>query len=213
MYIDTAMGRAGGMTLANPDLKPEESDNFEIGLRFDNGILTADAAVFYSDASNYIAVTPISNDVNQYTNVANAETIGLELDASLKLGKFEPYAVLTLLSREYEENGFTTKKTGTPKLTARYGLRYADEYKSVAYRVNAWAQTQTAVEYGYEDPADNIRYGGATTFNLTAGADFGPKRAYNVEAGLYNITDKLYQNNGSIYEAGRHFAVKLNAKF
>lgn len=215
-YVDTSMGSSSGITYANPDLKPETSDNFEIGARYTNGTVRIDAAVFYSDADDYITTVAIDNNNNyRYTNVGKAKTIGFELDAGVQLGDFEPYTVLTILRREYEENGVETTKTGTPKVTARYGIRYNTEYNGALWRADAYAVTQSATEsLDVSDPdAEVISYGGATTFNLTGGVSFGPDNAYSFDAGFYNIGDKAYQNNGAIYEAGRHFAVKLNAKF
>ena len=54
LYIDTSMGSTG-TTYANPDLKPETSDNFEIGARWNSTGLSADLAIFYSTADDYIA--------------------------------------------------------------------------------------------------------------------------------------------------------------
>lgn len=214
LYIDTSMGSMG-TTYANPDLKPETSDNFEIGARYSSGIIRVDAAIFYSDADDYITTVAIDENNSRYTNVGKAKTIGFELDAGVQLGDFEPYTVLTILRREYEENGVETTKTGTPKVTARYGVRYNTEYNGALWRADAYAVTQSATEsLDVSDPdAEVISYGGATTFNLTGGVSFGPDNAYSFDAGFYNIGDKAYQNNGAIYEAGRHFAVKLNAKF
>lgn len=214
LYIDTSMGSMG-TTYANPDLKPETSDNFEIGARYSSGIIRVDAAIFYSDADDYITTVAIDENNSRYTNVGKAKTIGFELDAGVQLGDFEPYTVLTILRREYEENGVETTKTGTPKVTARYGVRYNTEYNGALWRADAYAVTQSATEsLDVADPdAEVISYGGATTFNLTGGVSFGPDNAYSFDAGFYNIGDKAYQNNGAIYEAGRHFAVKLNAKF
>lgn len=214
-YVDTSMGQGMGVTYANPDLKPETSDNFEIGARYTNGIVRVDAAIFYSDADDYITTVAIDEKNSRYTNVGKAKTIGFELDAGVQLGDFEPYTVLTILRREYEENSVETTKTGTPKVTARYGIRYNTEYNGALWRADAYAVTQSATEsLNVSDPdAEVISYGGATTFNLTGGVSFGPDNAYSFDAGFYNIGDKAYQNNGAIYEAGRHFAVKLNAKF
>lgn len=214
-YVDTSMGSSSSITYANPDLKPETSDNFEIGARYSNGPVRVDTAVFYSEADDYITTVAIDNNNYRYTNIGKAKTVGFELDAGIRLGNFEPYTVLTLLHRKYEENDMETTKTGTPKVTTRYGVRYNTEYNGALWRADAYAVTQSATEsLDVSDPdAEVISYGGATTFNLTGGVSFGPDNAYSFDAGFYNIGDKAYQNNGAIYEAGRHFAIKLNAKF
>lgn len=214
LFVDTSMG--GELTYANPDLKPETSDNFEIGARYTNGVLTLDGSVFYSKADDYITTIAVGNGINRYTNMGEAETLGLELDASVKVGDFEPYTVLTLMRREYKENGIKTTKSGTPKVMARYGVRYQNEYDSALFRFDAYAVSQTKTEsWNFEKDQLNEdgSFGGFTTFNLTGGVSFGPQKAYSVDVGLYNLTNKLYQTSDAIYEPGRYFALKMNATF
>ena len=214
LFIDTSMG--GELTYANPDLKPETSDNFEIGARYTNGILTVDGSIFYSKADDYITTIAISDGINKYTNMGEAETLGLELDTSVKLGDFEPYTVLTLMRREYKENGIKSTKSGTPKVMARYGVRYQNEYDSALFRFDAYAVSQSKTEqwnFTEDKLNEDGSFSGFTTFNLTGGVSFGPKQAYSVDVGLYNITNKLYQTSDAIYEPGRYFAMKLNASF
>lgn len=55
LYVDTAMGQNSSYTYANPELKPETSDNFEIGVRWNSTYVSADIAAFYSEADDYIA--------------------------------------------------------------------------------------------------------------------------------------------------------------
>ena len=214
LFIDTSMG--GELTYANPDLKPETSDNFEIGARYTNGILTVDGSIFYSKADDYITTIAISDGINKYTNTGEAETLGLELDTSVKLGDFEPYTVLTLMRREYKENGIKSTKSGTPKVMARYGVRYQNEYDSALFRFDAYAVSQSKTEqwnFTEDKLNEDGSFSGFTTFNLTGGVSFGPKQAYSVDVGLYNITNKLYQTSDAIYEPGRYFAMKVNASF
>lgn len=214
LFIDTSMG--GELTYANPDLKPETSDNFEIGARYTNGILTVDGSIFYSKADDYITTIAISDGINKYTNMGEAETLGLELDTSVKLGDFEPYTVLTLMRREYKENGIKSTKSGTPKVMARYGVRYQNEYDSALFRFDAYAVSQSKTEqwnFTEDKLNEDGSFSGFTTFNLTGGVSFGPKQAYSVDVGLYNITNKLYQTSDAIYEPGRYFAMKVNASF
>ena len=214
LFIDTSMG--GELTYANPDLKPETSDNFEIGARYTNGILTVDSSIFYSQADDYITTIAIGENLNKYTNMGEAETIGLELDTSVKIGDFEPYTVLTLMHREYKENGIKSSKSGTPKVMARYGVRYQNEYNSLLFKFDAYAVSQTKTE-SWDFQKDQLNedgsFGGFTTLNLTGGVSFGPKNAYSLDVGLYNLTDKLYQTSDAIYEPGRYFAMKINATF
>ena len=222
LFIDSLMG--GRFTYANPNLKPETTDNFEIGARYQNSGLMVDAAVFYSEADNYITAVQFGNPntpMFHYDNIAKAKTLGFEMTSSLRMGDFEPYTSVTLLSREYEQDGDTSKKTGTPKASARIGVRYFTTAMEADWNADLYAVTQTkSEEYDFKNKTTSS-YAGFTTFNLTGGVAFGPDKAYRLDAGIYNIGDKLYRYNGgkmddfvrTVYEPGRHAAVKFTATF
>ena len=222
LFIDSLMG--GRFTYANPNLKPETTDNFEIGARYQNSGLMVDAAVFYSEADNYITAVQFGNPntpMFHYDNIAKAKTLGFEMTSSLRMGDFEPYTSVTLLSREYEQDGDTSKKTGTPKASARIGVRYFTTAMDADWNADLYAVTQTkSEEYDFKNKTTSS-YAGFTTFNLTGGVAFGPDKAYRLDAGIYNIGDKLYRYNGgkmddfvrTVYEPGRHAAVKFTATF
>lgn len=220
LYIDTSMGSTG-TTYANPNLKPETSDNFEIGARWNSTGLSADLAIFYSTADDYIATLYNAQKRGyQYSNVAEAKTFGVELTSSVRIAEtgFEPYLTATWMRRQFQNgNGFSTYDTATPEFMLRYGVRWSGMYAGVGLRTDVFARSQTATEYddGIQNVTDSSSYrlGGYTTLNLTAGVDFGPKRQYSFDLGLYNIFDKGYQEQTSIYEPGRYFVAKLGARF
>lgn len=222
LFVDTSMGSAQTTTKGNPDLKPETSDNFEIGLRWSNAILSLDSALFYSNADDYIDTIMIDANTYQYTNVAEATTYGLETSFSLNVfDNFEPYTTFTLMRRKFEQNGISTYDSGTPEMTARYGVRWNGVVEGLNLRADAYAISRSdSVQHNFDyDPNEagsqkkSFELGGATTFNLTAGVSFGKDSAHSIDVGLYNITDKLYQTSDAIYEAGRYFTVKWNSKF
>ena len=223
LFINSLMG--GRVTIANPDLKPETSDNYEIGARYQNGGLTVDTAVFYSEADNYITAVSMGGGsmrpVYKYQNIAEAKTLGFEMQSSLRIGDFEPYTTVTLMKREYDNHDVSTKKTGTPKAAARVGVRYFTTAMDADWNADFYIVTQTkSEEYIFEDKTTS-KYAGFTTYNLTGGVAFGPDKAYRLDAGIYNIGDKLYRYNGgkmdgfnrALYEPSRHAAVKFTATF
>lgn len=219
-YIPSSMGSTAGTLLyGNPDLDPETSDNFEIGARYDKGGLMLDAAAFLSLADDYIAAVPIDKRGNSmYENIAKAKTFGVELTAAYEIGRtgFEPYTSVTWMRRQYDDGeGFKTYDTATPEVVARYGVRWTGEYNSLGLRSDVYARSQTATKYddGTAAGTSSYRLGGATTLNLTAGVSFGPEKQYSLDAGFYNIFDKKYQDNTAIYEPGRYFSIKMNARF
>lgn len=221
LFIDSMMG--GRITKSNPNLKPETSDNFEIGARYQKGGLTVDTAVFYSKADDYITALDqgLSTPTFKYDNIAEAKTLGFEMESSLRIGDFEPYTTVTLMKREYTNDGITTKKTGTPKAAARVGVRYFTTAMDADWNADFYIVTQTKTEEYIFEEKETSKSGGFTTYNLTGGVAFGPDKAYRLDAGIYNIGDKLYRYNSgkmdgfnrALYEPGRHAAVKFTATF
>lgn len=215
LFIDTTMG--GEDTRANANLKPETSDTIELGARYQDEALTLDAAVFFSKADDYIAKVKKlegKREFSQYENMSKAQTYGLEVQSSYRIGEFEPYAVVTLMNRKYTQNDVETHKTGTPKLTARYGVRYNTTLEGMKLDADVYAVSCTKSEnWNFSKNELQSTYDAFTTFNMTGGVAFGPKGAYRIDAGVYNVTDKAYQTNSAIWEAGRHAAVKFNAVF
>lgn len=211
-YIPTSMG--GGQVIANPDLDPETSDNFEVGLRWLTNKTKLDLAIFYSKADDYIAEFEVADDIYQNKNVSGATTYGLELSASYRFDNgIEPYVIATFMRRKFEQDGMSTYNSGTPEFFGRYGVKWNGMLAGLALRADAYAVSQSDTSEFDFDSRATTAYGGSTHYNLTMGVDFGPKRAYALDVGLYNITDKTYKTSDAIYEPGRFVMVKGSARF
>lgn len=209
LYVDTAMGQSSGTTLANPNLKPETSNNFEVGARFLRDGVSVDGTVFYTDSKDFITTRQISKTQSQYHNVAQAKTLGLELATSWDIHQsgIEPYVTATILDRRYIINGKTSRKTGQPSAYGQYGVRWNYLSNGVIWRLDAYGYSQNRLK------SSAYSLGGATTWNLLAGVTFGKGEQFDLDLSLYNLGDKKYQYDASIYEAGRSFALKFNARF
>lgn len=129
LYIGTN-GHGGATTYANPDLKPEKSINYEIGARWNSGSINVDAALFYSDAKDYITtvqVIPGNDNLLQYTNISKAQTWGFELGADYTFQPIgvTPYAVFTWIERETKNSsGWKTKNNGVPEFQGQLGVKW-----------------------------------------------------------------------------------------
>lgn len=209
LYVDTAMGQSSGSTLANPNLKPETSNNFEVGARFLRDGVSVDGTVFYTDSKDFISTRQISKMQSQYHNVAQAKTLGLELATSWDIHQsgIEPYVTATILDRRYIINGKTSRKTGQPTAYGQYGVRWNYPSNGVVWRLDAYGYSQNRLK------SSAYSLGGATTWNLLAGVTFGKGEQFDLDLSLYNLGDKKYQYDASIYESGRSFALKFNARF
>lgn len=219
-YLDTTMGQSSSTLKGNPDLKPETSNNFELGARWVKGGATLDASVFYNRASDYITSLYVGMQgrtaVYQYDNVAKANTVGLELAGSYQIGTtgFEPHVSLTVLRREFKQDGISTTDTGTPRVRATYGVKWTGDTSLGRLSTDLFARSaSSARDYDFSQKAVTARYDGWTTLNFTTSLDFGANKAYNVSAGLYNLLNKDYVTPTSTYEAGRYGEVKFTARF
>lgn len=104
--------------LGNEDLKPETSDSWEIGLRYESARATLSATAFHNNIDDLISTVCVENcearfgHVNRYVNVEEAEVTGFEFESSFEL--LEPLQ----LTNSYTYTDGENKSSGQ-KLTSR----------------------------------------------------------------------------------------------
>ncbi len=216
LYIGTTHGQANSILLPNPDLKPETSQNFELGARYEAFGFSGDLAVYYSLADNYIAERRVSATTRVYENVANAETYGVELTLGYTC---EPWGLTPYVSGGYMRRHFDwgtrqTSQTGDPMWTGRAGLRYERELSPAlslyadAYGRFAASAKETFSDGTFED------YAGWGTANLALGARLGEDRRLFVDLNLNNLLNKRYTLASSQLEsAGFHAVLRVGLEF
>jgi hemoglobin/transferrin/lactoferrin receptor protein len=144
LYFGTVHGSSSA-TLPNPDLEPETSNSYELGVRFDDGGLSFDIGIFANQAKNYITTQPIEGGNNQYVNADQAQTIGLELGLAYNIPStgLTPYTTATFLRRKItntitasRRNGtssqvtYSTYDVGQPSLWGRVGIKYEKDFEN-----------------------------------------------------------------------------------
>ncbi len=194
-----------GTYIENPNLKPEESLNYEIGYRgspWAGGKLQA--AVFYSDISDKIqSVANIVGTRSQMQNVGKVRNTGIELDASHDFGGWLEvggnYSWINVENRSNPE----TRITDVPrnKLTARAVLRPINRAEVIAF-----------VEYDSSRWASNtVRLSGFTTLNLKA--SYEALKGLSIEAGANNVTDRNYSLSDGYPAPGRMWFANVIYQF
>lgn len=213
----TGTSHGGSTTLANQDLDPETSNNYEIGARFNNGAFNLDITAFMSDAKDYITTTKISDGLNKFSNVDKAKTHGIEahLDYTFETANITPYVTGTWMKRKFEKPGFSTWDTNTPGLIGRLGLRFEKNITKLTtlFWADAWLR--------YASDADDEATDGIITtvdswhtLNLGLGCEVGEQRKVQFSLNLNNITDESYKTaQNSLDEAGFHGVAKVGVKF
>ena len=200
--------RSGQQQLGSLELEPEQSWTFEVGSRFNNEIVSLNAAAFYTVVEDLIVSVPVAGGSNTVvaSNSQEAEIVGLELEAAVRL-----LDNLTLSGHLTWQDGETTTPTfiGGPTadapvsrlspLTGSVALRYEspDQRWWIEGRVSAAAR-QDQLSARDERDTQRIPPGGTPGYLVASiRGGFQVTDYLEVNAALENITDEDYRIHGS----------------
>lgn len=216
LYLTSAGG--GGTTIGNPDLKPETATNYEIGLRLDRSAVVLDAALFYTEAKDYIAAVATGTPrTSRYENVSRAKSWGVDLSAEFTPGwpnGVRPYLSLSNVTRDFTfAGGNTARDTGTPEWSGVAGLRGDWTLAGLGGTWDLFARSQSGTvkldSSGTADPS--TARGGWTTLNLRGSVALSEAASLSFELG--NLTDKSYRPADQEQAAGRYVSLFLTTRF
>lgn len=184
-------------SIPNPNLKPEKSNTFELGLRGRMNALRLDAAVFsgrYKDfIQDQVQVAGQYGDRNnpatfQSVNLGRVNIHGFELKADYDWGQFAGGNWRTNAAYGYTKG--TDKSTNKPVDTISpqqmvLGVRYERSNVGVQLNASHWSgkKASDASTAAWLSPS-------ATVLDLSAQWRIRPGTRLNV--GVYNLTDKKY---------------------
>ncbi|MDW5441934.1 TonB-dependent hemoglobin/transferrin/lactoferrin family receptor [Polaromonas sp. SM01] len=221
-------------TISNPDLKPEKSKNFEVGVRGRLNALTLDVAAFTGRFNNLIEDNATvggagvfgNPTVFQSINVGNATISGFEIKGAMDWGKLADGRLSTPFS--YGETRGKDRATGRPlnsidPAKLHVGVKYATAVWDVRLDASRHSGKKASDVY-VKAPATQFVVPAATTLDLSGQWRINKKLRLN--ASIVNLTDKKYWNwsdvrgqavNAAAIDAytqpGRHFNVSLVADF
>ncbi|CCG88693.1 TonB-dependent Fe(3+) dicitrate receptor FecA [Erwinia piriflorinigrans] len=212
-----------GKAVSSGSVEPEKARTWELGTRFDNQVLQAEAGLFLINFSNQYDSNQVTDSV---TARGKTRHTGLESKVRYDLGDFSPslenlsvsasYAYVNAVIREqgnYHGNQvpFSPKHKGTVGMDYRTGswtLNLNGEYQSAQFADNANTVKESA-------DGSTGRIPGFMLWGARANYDFGPQYAnLNMAVGVKNIFDHEYftraydDNNKGIY-AGQPRTVYL----
>lgn len=191
---------------ANPDLEPEESTGWDLGLEqpLAGGRLQVGATWFRNDFDNLIQWTPSASEPwgGRMENVAEARTDGLEAFV-----QWLPTAALSV------SGSYTWLRTAEDRTTGERLLRRPEHSGSVAatYRFPRWVQLDTALRLsGSSDdknfttfPAEDVENDGFVKWDL--GATVTPHPRLSLTARVENLLDEEYEEAYGYPALGRVF--------
>ncbi|OCG00891.1 TonB-dependent receptor domain-containing protein [Gilliamella sp. wkB112] len=211
-----------GIVLGNPNLKPEKSNNFEIGIGYTNDYgIDASATAFYTKYKDKIQTQTICQGdagskkcgiagvkrkydlVQTRENVDKADLKGLEL--SFKTPLFTNFSLSSNYSwtKTEQKSGVNKGKplNRTPKQKFNTQLDW--------YITNQWDLWTKVAYYGIETTTNRdgkkTEYPGYTFWDV--GASYNINKQAKIYAGVYNLFDKDVSNEdfGKTLEGRRYF--------
>jgi hemoglobin/transferrin/lactoferrin receptor protein len=225
--FDDAPRGDGYFHVGNPQLDPERSTSYELGLKGDDGDLTYHLAAFHTRVEDYIAGRVTGTNapgnglpIKRTENLDEVVIYGLEGSASKGVGAFVVDAGFTWLRGENLQDDEPLFQIPAAELTlgigqpAERGLYWRTQLRAVA------EQDRVATEFtkGGED-----RTPGYVTADASLGWGFGQVgvlQSANLDARLSNLFDKGYHEHladgisGRELEApGRGITVALSGNF
>lgn len=200
-----------GRYVENPDLKPEEATNYEVGYQGQPWAgARAEAALFWNDIRDKIQSVDLNNDgvcdagtECQMQNVGKARVKGIELSLNTPLGAYwEVGGSATWLNLRNVSDP-TVRLTGIPqtKFILHATWRPTENVDLIAL----------AERDGSRWASDTVQLDGYTTVNLKA--VWRPVKDLSAEVGVNNATDQNYELDYGFPAAGRTWFANLNYTF
>ncbi|MBF2062844.1 MAG: TonB-dependent hemoglobin/transferrin/lactoferrin family receptor [Calothrix sp. C42_A2020_038] len=182
--------------LPNADLKPETSDSYELGLRYNSSYLNAGVTGFYNRYKNFIQTVFVDETVIggrtfqrfQSQNTEGAEIYGVEAKVEYRFSG-KPEGLNLFSSLAYAEG--TDLRTNQPldsvnPLKAIIGIGYRSPE-------NRWGTQLFTTLVGRKDQvtsATQFKPSGYTSVDLTGYYNFNPNTTLNI--GVFNLFNQKY---------------------
>lgn len=204
-YSDVNVGftnlQFGYTAIANPDLKPETSDGFELGVRMVGERGYASLTAYdnryqdFIESNRFVGINAAGLQVFQSQNVADARIHGVELKAGVQLGgvsdALDGWSLRGAAAYARGEN----RSEGVPldsvdPLTATLGLGYESD---------RWgAELAGRFVAGKDRVSDASLYAqsGSGVLDVFAHWQFAPGATVN--AGMFNLADRTYTEAGNV---------------
>lgn len=207
-----------GIWSGNPDLKPEKSKTYEIGLDFSRAAFSCGMTYFHTDFKNKIAYSyVVAEELTRYENVDGATVSGVEGSLQLDIGRLldwssfqlTPHVSFTYLT-EYRDEENDKDLEYTPEWTAAYGLRFTNADIGFSSNLNfTYISEQDITDY---EGTGDTTLGDYTVADLTVSKTLLTFEKYgdiSLKAEIRNLFDESYAVVQGYTMPGRSFYVGL----
>lgn len=218
------------MSIPNNNLKPEQSINYELGLKFQNDYLRASITSFYSDYKDLIqdnvrVADYLGMKTYQNQNLDKASIKGVEFELAYNILNNLELSTNVSYQRGKDKENNKNLRTIMP-LHGMVGLNYEPEILNNSYLqyTSAWAMRKNKI-----DESQERQKAGYVVHNIYFGKSFGKIASFEnfeLNFAVENIFDKKYRValswedrdypvsiTNPLLNAGRNFKVGFKASF
>ncbi|BCO10366.1 TonB-dependent receptor [Desulfolithobacter dissulfuricans] len=208
-YAETDVGGVTMVTRGNPDLNPESSITWDIGIGYAQPRLglSMDVTYFHTDVDDKITTITVGNTTT-YENSLSAEMEGLETEFSFDIGapmnwdrSLELFVNATHMFKAEEEqpDGTMSDIHNVADYTINYGLRYSDDMfdARLHFRSQGRMKDTDWTAPGYPE----IEYPSFTVADLVVGMSF--KEHHRLTLKVDNLFDEYYYEKTGYPKPGR----------
>ncbi|WP_037314573.1 TonB-dependent siderophore receptor [Salegentibacter sp. Hel_I_6] len=195
----------------NLDLRPETSNQVEIGNHFHHRDFKFNLTGYYIQIDDMIRWLPSENGVWRPRNEEKVETYGLEILTSWQKEIFKWHEISASNTYAY---------TVSENMNNGYQLIYVPFHKATGALTYSYKDLSLDYQLLYNGEVftrsdNNSRYNmdAYLVSNLGIAYDFGNNNTYKVGARVHNIFDEAYQSVEDRWMPGRNFNIYLNLNF
>lgn len=206
----------------NKNLKPEEMTAYELGVKYNNQLINATAALFHHRGSNLIDwVKSVDEEVWSSINHTKINSTGLEMGVTMNFAELskenslirEIYLGYTYINQDKKEN---------PDEVSQYALEYLKHKFVVRLDHKIWSKLEANWSFRWQDREGNyVKYEGK---NPVGTADYKPyslldakavwnAKDYKLFVQANNIFNKEYIDYGNVLQPGFCIMAGFNYHF
>ncbi|MEW6162212.1 MAG: TonB-dependent receptor [Nitrospirota bacterium] len=188
--------------MGNPDLKPEKSISYDIGINYTKGLFMSELTFFHTEFKDKIlSYYDGALAAMTFKNVDGATLQGVEANISYDIGlasgfniSIEPFANITYHTRYSSKGELEIKKYGktllyTPKWTGAFGIKVGQDKWDVRLIANYTGDENVQDWSTYPYPV--VEKADFTVVNLKG--SYRPIKNLEITASIENLFDRAYE--------------------
>lgn len=182
---------ASAWTASNPDLLPEESDNWDIELRGNYDGLSLSLTAYKNEVDNLIEWAETAPWFWQPSNVSKAEIKGAEISLKTSLAGWDINSVASYVAPEEAATGNTLARRARKTLALQVDRGFGPLSVGADWKVQS---------HRYDETANTTRLAGYGSLDLRLGYQFSP--TLKAQLKIENVFDQDYQLNADYHTEG-----------